>query len=114
MSYNTPRAEHWWDTHDNVVLVAYWMQERDHGVDDFVSLIEKPWKWTTEYEQACADQEAEESQALFDQDVIEASEAIDEQAKLEQEFRAGFEEARAPEGFIKPVFPPKADNERPT
>ena len=92
-TYESP-TRHWWDDHDNIVTFAYWMRERDHGVDDFVSLIEKPWKWTNEFEQATADYEAEESQALFDQDTAEVAEAIDEQSRLEQQFKAGFDEVR--------------------
>jgi hypothetical protein len=85
VSYNTPKSDHWWDSYDNIVMLAYWMRERDHGVDDFVSMIEKPWKWTTEYEQAVADNAAEETEA-------------ERQAHLEREFKAGFDEGRPVEG----------------
>ena len=88
------RNTHWWDTHDNIVLLAYWMRDHGHDVDDFVVMIEKPWKYTTEYEEAVADLEAEEQEALAALDTEEASEAIDEQTRLEQEFKAGFDEGR--------------------
>jgi hypothetical protein len=54
-----PPLRYWWDDHDNIVMTAWWMLERDHGARDFVYLIEKPWKFTTEYEQAQRDYEAE-------------------------------------------------------
>ena len=98
MSYNTPITDHWWNSHDNLVTLAYWMREHDHGVDDFVSMIEKPWKWTTEYEQAVADNAAEEAAAVAEADVEQVAEAIDRQAELEQRFKAGFDEGRPVEG----------------
>ena len=86
---------HWWDDHDNVVMLAYWMRERDHGVDDFVTLIEKPWKWTDEYEEAVADNAAEEAAATEDASIppeVLASKKTME--FLQNEFRAGFDEGR--------------------
>ena len=108
----TAQAEYWWDDRNNIVAVAYWMLERDHGVRDFVSLIEKPWKWTAEYEQAMTDFAAEdaaaeetvpydmnapipwteEDQALYDRpDVVAKRE---ERQRLEREFLEGFGEGR--------------------
>lgn len=58
-----PPLRYWWDDHDKIVLLAYWMVERDHGARDLAILIEKPWKFTPEYEQACRDWEAEEAEA---------------------------------------------------
>ena len=47
---------YWWEHHDNIVLLAHWMQDQDHGVSDIVLMIEKPWKFTDEYEQAAQEQ----------------------------------------------------------
>ena len=80
------------------------MKERDYGAEHFVSLIEKPWKWTSEYEEAVADNEAEEAAAVAEAEVDEVDAAIAEseienrtdhgKARLEQEFKAGFDEVR--------------------
>lgn len=94
MSYNTPINDQWWRDHDNVVMLAYWMKEHGHSVDDFVVLIEKPWKFSDEYEQACDDLAAEEAEAQAEVDTEEVTDAIDEQSRLEQEFKAGFDEGR--------------------
>lgn len=56
--YESPTS-YWWDDHDNIVMLAWWMLARDHGARDFVYLIEKPWKFTAEYEEARRDYEAE-------------------------------------------------------
>ena len=84
----TETNEYWWREHDNVVLTAYWMRDRDYGADDFCMLIEKPWKFTAVYEEAVEAHEAE---------LAEDDAAIGTQQKLEQEFKAGFDEVRPPQ-----------------
>ena len=105
----------WWREHDNVVTVAYWMKEHGFTVDDFVTLIEKPWKYADEYEEAVAAIAAEEAEAEAAAGAAEVTAAIGtqeaeaaaglivgskaykehkEQQMREQEFLAGFEEGR--------------------
>ena len=59
----------WWETHDNVVVTAYWMATNGFLAHDLALLIEKPWKWTDEYVQAMAAVEEDGGiEAWVDQD----------------------------------------------
>lgn len=40
----------WWETHDNLVQLTRWMADNGSSADDLASVVEKPWKYTPEYE----------------------------------------------------------------
>ena len=42
----------WYNDHDNVVGLARWMEKMDLWVStaEVIYFMEKPWKWTLEYE----------------------------------------------------------------
>ena len=95
----TETNEYWWREHDNVVMTAERMRELDYGVDDFVMLIEKPWKFTAEYEEAVEAYEAEMAaeEATEAENAEEVEEVVEPLRRLEQEFKAGFDEVRPPQ-----------------
>ena len=39
----------WWETHDNVVSVAYYMAEHGYSAKGVAVMVEKPWKYTDVY-----------------------------------------------------------------
>lgn len=43
---------HWYETHDNLVMLATMLDDdgRFDETADVVRFIEKPWKWTAEWE----------------------------------------------------------------
>ena len=47
--YDAAFDARWWDEHDNVVSVAYYMAEHRYPARVLALLIEKPWKYTDVY-----------------------------------------------------------------
>lgn len=54
-------TDQWWREHDNVVLTANYLAHHGYTAEDVALLVEKPWKFTDEYNEALAEWEAEQS-----------------------------------------------------
>jgi hypothetical protein len=50
----------WYESHDNLVLVARYMADSGHAADVLAHFIEKPWHYEYEY-RAALEQQAEEN-----------------------------------------------------
>jgi hypothetical protein len=55
--------DRWWNEHDEVVRLAYWMLEHHETARNIVLMVEKPWKYEDEYAECMADNAAEEAAA---------------------------------------------------
>jgi hypothetical protein len=42
-------GEGWHAYHDNVVLLVNWAETEGFSAAEIVSIVEKPWKWRTEF-----------------------------------------------------------------
>ena len=51
--------QHWWDDHDNLVILCDYLADNDWSAHDVAGAVEKPWKYTDEYLMARAELVAE-------------------------------------------------------
>lgn len=43
--------EPWWESHTNLARLARWLiAEQDYSCRDLVGFLEKPWKWSSEWD----------------------------------------------------------------
>lgn len=78
----------WWTDHSEIARLICWLDERGELTDirDAAYLVEKPWKWTAEYEAMCEGQSEGPGLARADSDaglepLLEASLAVVRGAK---------------------------------
>lgn len=50
MSIEGMNDPEWWEFHNNLALLYAWLDDRD-AAPEVVEFLEKPWKWTPEWEQ---------------------------------------------------------------
>lgn len=55
----TVMRREWWHDHREIAALLAWLDERGETPDDVAYLVEKPWKWTPEYQQMLNEQRAQ-------------------------------------------------------
>jgi len=52
------RAQPWWLLHHHLVVLMAYLEDYDvYGKADMLAAMEKPWKYTPEFERACKQEE---------------------------------------------------------
>jgi hypothetical protein len=55
----TVMRREWWHDHREIAALIAWLAERGEIPDDVAYLVEKPWKWTPEYQRMLNEQRAQ-------------------------------------------------------
>jgi len=45
----------WWESHENIILLAAWMLEEEYAASEIIYMFEKPWKYTEEFVRAVSE-----------------------------------------------------------
>lgn len=49
----------WWQNHDNLSRLCYWLAGNGYDASDIAYAVEKPWKFEDEYRDCVAEREEE-------------------------------------------------------
>jgi hypothetical protein len=54
----SPAAHDWWTDHDALAELWRWLEDRGQEPNDVAYYLERPWKWTPEYDDMRSEQTA--------------------------------------------------------